>query len=324
MLEKDIEELIANYPDDFFPDYNLKLIDRQGILDNTARFDLLFNDNNGNTILMELKAKKASADNIDQIITYQDKLIRKGKVYAHMWLIAPNIPFALQKRLNDFNIKFFEIKEDKFKRVAKKRNYNIKEIKRTTPKSKGTISYKNKYNLKTINLKDHDFNNGHPYEKLINELRNKVVLKPQWLNNLSLKRNFFIDRVERGNYPEKYCIYRFLYQWKKGLKGIELQFGIFDKSYFFYKKFENDEFGILVYLKNGTLNKNDYTSFVSKITSLGYYQYRNKIKDPIPYKEWFIKTFDSSKEEHKLEINNLFAITTKELSKLGNIFLEYF
>ena len=132
MLEKDMEELIANYPNDFFPDYNLQLNDRQGILDNTARFDLLFNDKSGNIILMELKSKKASADNIDQIITYQDKLIRKNrknKINVKMWLIAPNIPYALQKKLKEFNIKFFEINEDIFNRIARKRNYPLQEKK---------------------------------------------------------------------------------------------------------------------------------------------------------------------------------------------------
>lgn len=324
MLEKDMEELIANYPNDFFPDYNLELLDRQGILDNTARFDLLFSDSFGNTILMELKAKKASVDNIDQLITYQDKLIRKNKINAKMWLVALNIPNALQKRLKDNDIKFFEIEKDKFERVAKKKNYILKIRKVNSSKNVRSKSYKKDQNLNVTVLKNIDSENIPKNLKLINELYNMIILKPQWLNNLSYKRKLCIDRAERYPRPDKYFIYRIINSWRNGSKLVELHIGIFDKGYFFSNNFTNDGLVMSVYLKNGTLNKDDYAKFVFKIKKLGYYQYVDKSVYPMLYKEWFMKTYDSTKVNNKLEVNSLFEFISTEISNLGNIFLEYF
>lgn len=56
MIEKDMEDLIAAYPDDFFPRRNFVLIGRQRSFAGCGRFDLAFEDEFKSTILMELKA----------------------------------------------------------------------------------------------------------------------------------------------------------------------------------------------------------------------------------------------------------------------------
>jgi hypothetical protein len=44
MIEKDMEDLIASYPDDFFPRRHFVLIGRQESFASVGRFDLLFED----------------------------------------------------------------------------------------------------------------------------------------------------------------------------------------------------------------------------------------------------------------------------------------
>jgi hypothetical protein len=57
MIEKDMEDLIASFPDDFFPRRRFALIGRQQSFSGIGRFDLLFEDEFKSTILMELKAR---------------------------------------------------------------------------------------------------------------------------------------------------------------------------------------------------------------------------------------------------------------------------
>ena len=59
MLERDMEDLTANYPDDFFLDRGFQLIGRQKSFAGVGRFDLLFVDRFKTNILMELKAISA-------------------------------------------------------------------------------------------------------------------------------------------------------------------------------------------------------------------------------------------------------------------------
>ena len=58
MLERDMEDLIAAHPEEFFPGHNLTLSGRQQTFAGIGRFDLLFKDGFGTKVLMELKAVK--------------------------------------------------------------------------------------------------------------------------------------------------------------------------------------------------------------------------------------------------------------------------
>ena len=52
MLEKDMEELLSRYPQDFFPRKKLELRDRQRNFPGVGRFDLMFVDEHNTNILM--------------------------------------------------------------------------------------------------------------------------------------------------------------------------------------------------------------------------------------------------------------------------------
>jgi len=56
MLELQMEDLIAAYPEEFFPEHPLVLKGRQKAFAGVGRFDRLFSDRYGTNVLMELKA----------------------------------------------------------------------------------------------------------------------------------------------------------------------------------------------------------------------------------------------------------------------------
>ena len=53
MTEKDMEDLISEFPDAFFPRAHFRLAGRQRSFQGVGRFDLAFEDEFNNTILME-------------------------------------------------------------------------------------------------------------------------------------------------------------------------------------------------------------------------------------------------------------------------------
>ena len=55
MIEKEMEDLLAAHHEDFFPKKRLTLKGRQQSFAGVGRFDLLFEDEHGWLILMELK-----------------------------------------------------------------------------------------------------------------------------------------------------------------------------------------------------------------------------------------------------------------------------
>jgi hypothetical protein len=57
MTEREMENLIAAFPSDFFPRRNFVLKGRQQSFADVGRFDLLFEDEFQTKILMELKAR---------------------------------------------------------------------------------------------------------------------------------------------------------------------------------------------------------------------------------------------------------------------------
>jgi hypothetical protein len=93
MLERDMEDLIAAHPKDFF-NRELTLIGRQQSFADVGRFDLLFKDEFGWMILVELKARVAKYEDASQLAKYKDELGRRNTTSVLMWLVAPHIPFA--------------------------------------------------------------------------------------------------------------------------------------------------------------------------------------------------------------------------------------
>jgi RecB family endonuclease NucS len=100
MLEKDMEELIAQFPNEFFPPHNFVLKGRQQVFAGIGRFDLLFLDAHQTNILMELKAGVAKYENASQLAKYKEALEAKGETNILMWLVAQQIPNSVREFLD--------------------------------------------------------------------------------------------------------------------------------------------------------------------------------------------------------------------------------
>jgi Endonuclease NucS len=125
MIEKDMEDLIASFPDDFFPRKHFVLIGRQQSFSGIGRFDLLFEDEFKSTILMELKARTLKYDDATQVARYRDELKRTGCQNIVMWLVAPQIPTSVREFLDDKGIEYTEIHVPEFRRVAERHSFVI-------------------------------------------------------------------------------------------------------------------------------------------------------------------------------------------------------
>src|SRR2546425_493499 len=137
MIEKDMEDLIAAYPDDFFPHKSFVLTGRQRSFAGIGRFDLAFEDEFKTTILMELKAKTLKYEDATQVAKYRDELKRNGCKNVVMWLVAPQIPNSVREFLDDKGIEYSEIHLSEFRRVAERRGCVIKS--EAEPQEKGGL-----------------------------------------------------------------------------------------------------------------------------------------------------------------------------------------
>ena len=125
MLEREIEDLIATFPGEFFPGHSLVLKGRQRTFAGVGRFDLLFTDHFATNILMELKAVAAKYENATQLAKYKEALEAVGESNVLMWLVAPCIPTAVREFLDRIGIQYSEIHEVQLRSVAKRHGVTI-------------------------------------------------------------------------------------------------------------------------------------------------------------------------------------------------------
>lgn len=118
MNERDMEDLIAAYPAEFFPQNKLTLKGRQKSFAGVGRFDLLFEDEFQTNILMELKARPARYEDATQVAKYKEELERQGETNILMWLVAPQVPNTVREFLDRIGIEYSEIHDATFRRVA--------------------------------------------------------------------------------------------------------------------------------------------------------------------------------------------------------------
>ncbi len=118
MLEKHMEDLIAQFPDEFFHRHKFTLKNRQKSFAGVGRFDLLFEDTHGTQILMELKAVPAKYEDATQLAKYKDELEARGESNILMWLVAPQISKSVCDFLDKIGIEHSEIHEAEFRQVA--------------------------------------------------------------------------------------------------------------------------------------------------------------------------------------------------------------
>ena len=118
MTELEMEDLIASYPDEFFPGKGFELRGRQGSFVGVGRYDLLFEDRFKTKILMELKAVPAKYEVASQLAKYKDELRNRGEDNVLMWLVAPQVPHSVREFLDRIGIEYTEIHIAEFRRVA--------------------------------------------------------------------------------------------------------------------------------------------------------------------------------------------------------------
>jgi hypothetical protein len=124
--EWEMEELLAGYPEEFFPRRVLHLRNRQQPFAGVGRFDLLFQDQFDRNILMELKARPAKVDVADQLVKYKEALEEQGEKNVIMWLIALLIPKTVADFLDRFGVEHTEIHEAEFRQVGSRHAFVFK------------------------------------------------------------------------------------------------------------------------------------------------------------------------------------------------------
>lgn len=125
MLEKDIENLIAQYPDEFFPDDNLKLIRQQYPIEG-KRIDILFEDKLKRKIIIEIKRGILNREASGQIAEYYGLLKSKNlDEYFEMVLCANVIPKERRLFLENIGIECKELGISFITELAKKYSYTF-------------------------------------------------------------------------------------------------------------------------------------------------------------------------------------------------------
>ena len=218
MLEKDMEELIAQYPLEFFPRKKLILKDRQRTFSGVGRFDLMFSDEFGTNILMELKARTAKYEDATQLAKYLDALKALGEKNIIMWLVAPQIPNSVREFLDNIGIEYSEIHISEYRRIADLHNYKFqtdhqkhvdiiqhnktpKQIKYGRRNTTYQSSYRSKiqgnYRIRRDNL-FHTFKAGYNFLIRTESNTNNIWLGTSTNVHLYL-RNFYLSYIVIGN-----------------------------------------------------------------------------------------------------------------------------
>lgn len=153
MLEKDIENLIANYPKEFFPKEEFTLISQQYNVQN-RRIDILFRDKYDRLIIVEVKRGILSREASGQIIEYygllKDEFPDKT---IELILCANTIPRERKTFLENVGIECKEITlreiirvSDKYKytfsddKEFKDRSIELKEFRQKTPSQRNDVN----------------------------------------------------------------------------------------------------------------------------------------------------------------------------------------
>ena len=178
MLEKDIENLIALYPKDFFPKEEFKLINQQHPVQG-RRIDILFEDKYGRFIIIEVKRGILSREAVGQIIEYYGLLKNIFPEKAiELILCANTIPPERKTFLENVGISCKEISLNLIFQVAEKYRYTFLDSKKyrneTTKYNeiKQTIDLKMEENNMWIfqaNPKEYDILNSLTDEKIGDE-----------------------------------------------------------------------------------------------------------------------------------------------------------
>lgn len=125
MLEKDIENLLASYPEEFFPGENLKLIGQQVAVEG-RKIDVLFEDRFNRKIIVEIKRGILTRDASGQIAEYYGLLKHNNpNQIIELILCANIIPKERKIFLETIGIECKELGVVRIAEVANKHNYQF-------------------------------------------------------------------------------------------------------------------------------------------------------------------------------------------------------
>ncbi len=127
MLEKDIENLIAQHPDEFFPREGFRLIQQQYVV-NRRRFDVLFEDRFGRSIIVEVKRGILTREASGQVMEYYGLLKSQDNLAnVELVLFANVIPPERRRFLETAGISCKEVGIRMLVEVAEKHGYDFLE-----------------------------------------------------------------------------------------------------------------------------------------------------------------------------------------------------
>src|SRR3972149_10271011 len=125
MLEKDIENLIAKYPDEIFPDSGFKLIGQQIRL-GKCYADIIFEDKFKRKVIVEVKRGILSRDAAGQVLEYYGLLkTASPDEIVELVLCANIIPPERKKFLETIGIECKELGINLIYQIAQKVNYQL-------------------------------------------------------------------------------------------------------------------------------------------------------------------------------------------------------
>lgn len=125
MLEKDIENLLANYPEEFFPGEGFKLINQQFTIEG-KRIDILFEDKHGRQIIVEVKRGILSREASGQIAEYYGLLKNADETKNYELILCANIiPKERKVFLETIGIDCKELGIAQISQIAKKHGYTF-------------------------------------------------------------------------------------------------------------------------------------------------------------------------------------------------------
>lgn len=125
MLEKDIENLIAQYPEEFFPSAGFKLVGQQAKL-GSCFADIVFEDKYNRTVIVEVKRGILSRDASGQIIEYYGLLKQQNPNKTIELILCANIiPSERKVFLENVGIECKELGLTFISNLAHKYNYKF-------------------------------------------------------------------------------------------------------------------------------------------------------------------------------------------------------
>ena len=175
MLEKDIENLIAKYPEEFFPDSGFKLLGQQVRL-GRCYADIIFVDKHKRKIIVEVKRGLLSRDASGQVMEYYGLLKTESPDdFVELILCANIIPPERKKFLENVGIECTELGINLINQIAQKVGYNfIKTQQKQKIETEVELPYSEKIWIFQANPNRYDIINALADDEIGNEMHWQV------------------------------------------------------------------------------------------------------------------------------------------------------